>query len=378
MTNKLYRRIATILPVCFLLLTISAGCDKTPDGTTSTLTTLGSDASESTASSMPEFVAQPGRMEDIYEAQLIPLLNKTFMIDGTTITAEEYNYHLIYSFQLMSTYAQYGYYPATATQSLDLSATCDMTPDGKGTWGEFMVSQVIDEIRQFYILCSLAKDNDISISEETSKQIEEDVAQISAYAESTGMSTEAYIRQLWGENMTVDQLKNLLKRLYLADMYSGDYIENYQFAEGELALPTVRHILYSAPINGIQEADATEEEIEAARVKAEETLERIAAYEDMVLIGDEHLRNGIALESAEYTVSKGQMVPEFEQWCFDPEREIGDKDIVRTDYGFHVIFFVGTKDADDAQKKAISQGALLEMVEELAKQDRFKMTEISQ
>ena len=69
MTNKLYRRIATILPVCFLLLTISAGCDKTPYGTTSTLSTLGSDASESTASSMPEFVAQPGRMEDIYEAQ---------------------------------------------------------------------------------------------------------------------------------------------------------------------------------------------------------------------------------------------------------------------------------------------------------------------
>ncbi|MBQ1704276.1 MAG: peptidylprolyl isomerase, partial [Clostridia bacterium] len=36
----------------------------------------------------------------------------------------------------------------------------------------------------------------------------------------------------------------------------------------------------------------------------------------------------------------GQMVQEFQDWCFDESRQPGDTGIVKTDYGYHVMYFV--------------------------------------
>ena len=33
------------------------------------------------------------------------------------------------------------------------------------------------------------------------------------------------------------------------------------------------------------------------------------------------------------------MVDEFNDWCFAPERKVGDTDIVLTDYGYHIMYF---------------------------------------
>ena len=35
------------------------------------------------------------------------------------------------------------------------------------------------------------------------------------------------------------------------------------------------------------------------------------------------------------------MVPEFNDWCFDEKREPGHSGIVKTDYGYHLMYFVG-------------------------------------
>ena len=38
-------------------------------------------------------------------------------------------------------------------------------------------------------------------------------------------------------------------------------------------------------------------------------------------------------------VVPGQMVTEFNDWCFDPARQTGDTGIVKTSYGYHIMFF---------------------------------------
>ena len=43
-------------------------------------------------------------------------------------------------------------------------------------------------------------------------------------------------------------------------------------------------------------------------------------------------------------VYPGQMVANFNDWCFDPSRQAGDTDIVGTEYGYHVMYFVGNSD----------------------------------
>ena len=40
----------------------------------------------------------------------------------------------------------------------------------------------------------------------------------------------------------------------------------------------------------------------------------------------------------------GQMVETFNDWCFADGRQPGDYGIVKTDYGYHIMFFVGAGD----------------------------------
>ena len=42
----------------------------------------------------------------------------------------------------------------------------------------------------------------------------------------------------------------------------------------------------------------------------------------------------------------GQMVEPFESWAYDSARKAGDTDIVQTDYGYHVMYFVGVSDTE--------------------------------
>lgn len=43
-------------------------------------------------------------------------------------------------------------------------------------------------------------------------------------------------------------------------------------------------------------------------------------------------------------VKPGQMVTQFNDWCFDPSRKPGDTGIIETTYGYHIMYFVGTAD----------------------------------
>lgn len=44
-------------------------------------------------------------------------------------------------------------------------------------------------------------------------------------------------------------------------------------------------------------------------------------------------------------VVPGQMVAEFDSWIFDAARKTGDTEIVKTDYGYHVMYFVKANDS---------------------------------
>lgn len=41
-------------------------------------------------------------------------------------------------------------------------------------------------------------------------------------------------------------------------------------------------------------------------------------------------------------VAKGQMVEPFEDWCFDETRAAGDYGLVKTKYGYHIMYYVSS------------------------------------
>lgn len=58
-------------------------------------------------------------------------------------------------------------------------------------------------------------------------------------------------------------------------------------------------------------------------------------------------------------VKRGDMVTEFEDWIYDPSRVEGDSEIVKTTYGYHIMYFVGNGEEpwkEDAKTAILNEG----------------------
>ncbi|MBQ8338016.1 MAG: peptidylprolyl isomerase [Oscillospiraceae bacterium] len=111
---------------------------------------------------------------------------------------------------------------------------------------------------------------------------------------------------------------------------------------------SVRHILVS------KEKFETDEK---AKAKAEEILKefedsgkKLSKFEELVTKYTED--TGSASTGGLYeNFKEGDMVEPFEKWSFDASRKEGDTGIVKTDYGYHIMYFVGK--GDEAWKVSV-------------------------
>ena len=97
---------------------------------------------------------------------------------------------------------------------------------------------------------------------------------------------------------------------------------------------TVRHILIKT------DAD-TEDETDDAKAKADEVYDLWnksgKTEDDFIKLADEYNEDSKSLYE---NIFLGEMVSAFESWCFDESRKPGDCEIVETEYGYHIIYFV--------------------------------------
>ena len=114
----------------------------------------------------------------------------------------------------------------------------------------------------------------------------------------------------------------------------------------------VRHILIQPAAGELSSGDEGYEAEQAAlkadaKVQAEQILadwHAGEATEDSfaALAVEKSTDTGSKYVGGLYTqVYQGQMVPTFNDWCFDSSRKTGDTGVVETDYGYHVMYFVG-------------------------------------
>lgn len=182
-------------------------------------------------------------------------------------------------------------------------------------------------------------------------------------------SVEEMLDKEMGAGSTLQGYKNFMVIPYLANLYVEEFKEQCQptmdeieqyFAENEAALTAagvskesghvidVRHVLIT-PEGGTVEGNTTvysEDEWEACRQKAEDLL-------NTWLAGDKTEESFAELANKESTdpgsntngglyenVTKDYMVPEFDAWIFDESRVYGDYGLVKTSYGYHIMYFV--------------------------------------
>ena len=97
----------------------------------------------------------------------------------------------------------------------------------------------------------------------------------------------------------------------------------------------VRHILIQSAAMPDAEAEAQAQDVLAQYLAGDRTEEAFAALAQEY--SDDNADDGGLYEG----VYRGRMVAPFEDWCFDASRQSGDTGVVETEYGYHVMYFVG-------------------------------------
>ena len=80
-------------------------------------------------------------------------------------------------------------------------------------------------------------------------------------------------------------------------------------------------------------------------------------------------------------VTVGQMVPEFNDWCFDKNRKAGDVGIVETSYGYHIMYFVSAQEEPlwkSTIRTSLASADFDAFVEDITNDETYKLTVINE
>lgn len=158
-------------------------------------------------------------------------------------------------------------------------------------------------------------------------------------------------------NWLVDASRKTGETTVVANGQLGYYVAMYVGVHDNTD-PTinVRHILIQAAAAGTQGDTATStqtataaqqgrtpEEAKAEIEALKEEFEENPTEDNFAKLANEHSEDpGSNTNGGLYeNVAPGQMVTNFNDWCFDESRKAGDVDIVETENGYHLMYFVG-------------------------------------
>ena len=152
--------------------------------------------------------------------------------------------------------------------------------------------------------------------------------------------------------------------------------------DGLQKLQNVRHILLK--IDGMEDFEtgeivSDEEDRQVAKKAAENVLAIWNGYSDEEKTGEAFGKLAEA-HSEDSTSSVGgliadiypdQTVEAFNDWCFDENRQKGDVEMIESEYGFHIMYYVGESDItyrDSLLKAEMLEKDTAEWLEQLAKE----------
>ena len=147
----------------------------------------------------------------------------------------------------------------------------------------------------------------------------------------------------------------------------GYYVVMFHETEdNKYPLANVRHILIQ-PDGGTYNSstgmmDYSEEEMTLAKPEAEALLEEFLSgkttAEAFGALANEHSADGDGTTGGLYeNVAPGQMVENFDAWCFEEGRQPGDTGIVESEYGWHIMYYVG--DSETTYREYLVENTLI-------------------
>lgn len=271
-----------------------------------------------------------------------------------------------YWMQIYEFLEYYGNYYFDYSKPLD---TQYFSEDEGVTWQQYFIDIAIESWRRYTLLSMLAEEENFQLSEEDQKSLDSMEADLEKMAkEYEYASAEEMIRDDMGDGCTLQDYLNYMKLRNISMVYfekkydefkpTQDEISDYYDANKETfesqgmkkedkTLVDVRHILIrlaDGPTDAYGRPDYTEEQWEQCRQQAQAVLDTYLenpTEDNFAELAKQHSVDGNAKDGGIYTdVTQGQMVKEFDSWIFDESRIAGDTDLVKTVYGYHIMYFI--------------------------------------
>lgn len=292
-----------------------------------------------------------------------------------------YYWNAVYDF--LGEYGAYAaYFGLDYTKPLD-SQSCTMFGDPM-TWQQAFIMQALEAWTTYQSMALEAQKAEFTMPTVYAEALGELRQSLEKAAQDNKFeSVEALLEADYGPGCTYDDYYSYMQTYYLSSAYYEHLADNLEMTDEEIqsyfednadALKTqygieaqtcplisVRHILIQ-PEGGTTTSSGTtytDAEWEACRVKAQQIYDAWLAGDksEGTFIDSAKLnsKDGNAREGGIYEdVYAGMMVEAFNDWCFDESRQYGDHGLVKTPYGYHIMFFV---DSYEGVHPAVLSGA---------------------
>lgn len=245
------------------------------------------------------------------------------------------------------------------------------------SWDQYLMNKAIEAYSVCVGAAEQAKAAGFELPETEAESIKNLRDKLELSAANYGCeSADELVATIYGPYCDVESYTKFLEEYRLGATYLSHLLENTEITDEDLVkyyeenpdtfaslekddtlMVNVRHILIQPEAVELTEEDegyeaAVQEAKDAAKAKAEEILADWEAgdktQDSFAALATEHTQDpGSATTGGLYeNVYPGQTVPAFNDWCFDEVRAAGDTGIVETDYGYHIMFFVG--DAEES------------------------------
>ena len=285
---------------------------------------------------------------------------------------------LYYIDSIYAFYSQNYYY--LEFMGLDLSAPLseqECSLDQSLTWEQYFLDAAIKSWQSYVLVDLMAQQDGFAVSPEVQTQIDSMGDQLESIAVSYGYeNASAYLSAEMAPGVSVETYLSYnevfhVSYEYLNTFYEEDYPSEIQirnFYEANKAtfqengitpdmglISNVRHILIQ-PMGGTLSEDGLEtvysdEEWATALSEAERILEAWkagdATEDSFATMANTYSEDGGSNTTGglyEAIDPFSSYVPEFLNWAIDSSRQVGDTDIVKTTYGYHIMYFVSGQD----------------------------------
>lgn len=283
----------------------------------------------------------------------------------------------VYYWSMVNSYlsSDYGYYvmmygALDYTQPLD-SQVC--VENREISWQQFFLQEALNYWQMNQALAMEAENAGFELSQEDQEYLDALPTTLATTAAQYGMETvdELLLHNI-GPGAGIEEFINYQQTYYRGrpyydaelakfvptqedlDAFFTEHEEEYAAAgvTRDQKLVDVRHILLIPEGGTVDETGTTVYTDEAwaaceaaAQAILEEWKQGDATEESFAQLANTHSTDpGSNTNGGLYEqVYEGQMVEEFEAWCFDESRATGDTGLVKTSYGWHIMYYVSSE-----------------------------------